>query len=227
MNTAVISNNLLFFFVGAWPNGPLGGIALTLILASSAAILASILGLVWGISLTLIQGWLRRILLAVCELLRAIPVLLLIFWCYFLLPIAFGIDIPGVLTVIAALSLVSGAYLAYTVQSGIRAVPDGQWEAAHASGLNRYQVLRLVILPQALSIVQPSFVNQWVVLVKDTSLAYIVGVAEFTFVASQVNSREQVYPLEVFGFIALVYLLLCTAVQWLGKRVLAGRLGAA
>lgn len=70
MNTAVISNNLLFFFVGAWPNGPLGGIALTLILASSAAILASILGLVWGISLTLSQGWLRRILLAVCALFR-------------------------------------------------------------------------------------------------------------------------------------------------------------
>lgn len=226
MNTAVITQNMAFFLVGSWPAGPLGGIALTLILASSAAVLASILGLGWGILLTLCHGWPRRILLGLCELLRAIPVLLLIFWCYFLLPIAFGIDIPGMLTVIGALSLVSGAYLAYSVQSGIHAVAEGQWEAAQATGLNRWQTLRLIILPQALRIVQPSFVNQWVVLVKDTSLAYIVGVAEFTFVASQVNSREQVYPMEVFGFIAIVYLVLCSSVQWMGKRLLARPLPA-
>ncbi|QLI82988.1 amino acid ABC transporter permease [Chitinibacter fontanus] len=220
MNWTVISDNWLFFLVGAYPYGPLGGLLLTLLLAVGAGILATLLGIGWGLSLTLTSGHIHRLLQSVCEVLRAIPVLLLMFWCFFLLPIVFGIDVPGVLTVIAALALVSGAYLAYAMAAGIAAVPAGQWEAAQASGLSQRQTLRWVVLPQALRIVQPSFVNQWVTLVKDTSLAYIVGVAEFTFVANQVNSREQVYPLEVFGFIALVYLLLCSAVQALGQRLL-------
>lgn len=221
MNTEIISNNLVFFAVGAWPHGGLGGLALTLLLSLGAGIFGSALGLIWGLALSLSRGGFRLGLKAVCELLRAVPVLLLIFWCYFLLPILFGIDVPGVLTVIAALSVVSGAYLAYVVEAGIASIDRGQWEAAKASGLNRRQTLRFVVLPQALRRVQPSFVNQWVILIKDTSLAYIVGVAEFTFVANQVNSREQVYPFEIFAFIAVVYLILCCGAQWLGQRLLA------
>ncbi len=226
MNTEIIANNLVFFAVGAWPHGGIGGLALTLILSLGAGILGSALGLAWGVALTLSRGWILNGLKACCEVLRAIPVLLLIFWCYFLLPILFGIDIPGVLTVIAALSVVSGAYLAKVVATGIASIDRGQWEAAQASGLSYRQALRLVVLPQALRRVQPSFVNQWVILIKDTSLAYIVGVAEFTFVANQVNSREQVYPLEVFAFIAVVYLILCCGAQFLGQRLLARPLPA-
>lgn len=221
MNTEIISNNLLFFAVGAWPYGGLGGLALTLVLSVGAGLLGSLLGLIWGLALSLSRGWLYAGLKAWCEVLRAIPVLLLIFWCYFLLPIVFGIDVPGVLTVIAALSVVSGAYLAYVLAAGIASIDRGQWEAAQASGLSHQQTLRFVVLPQALRSVQPSFVNQWVILIKDTSLAYIVGVAEFTFVANQVNSREQVYPFEVFAFIAVVYLILCSGAQFLGQRLLA------
>ncbi|SMC25736.1 amino acid ABC transporter membrane protein 2, PAAT family [Andreprevotia lacus DSM 23236] len=223
MNTGIVTNNLLFFLVGAWPAGPLGGLALTVLLGAGAGLLASALGLAWGIALAQCRGWLHLALHASSELLRAIPVLLLMFWCYFLLPIVFKVDIPGVLTVLLALALVSGAYLAHAVAAGIAAVPSGQREAALACGLTPRQALRFVLLPQALRTVWPSFVNQCVTLLKDTSLAYIVGVAEFTFVANQVNNREQVYPLEVFSFVALVYLLLCSGVQWLGKRLLAGR----
>jgi polar amino acid transport system permease protein len=226
MNTEIITNNLLFFAIGAWPHGGLGGLALTLILSLGAGIFGSALGLAWGLALSLSRGCLYVSLKALCEVLRAIPVLLLIFWCYFLLPIIFGIDIPGVLTVIAALSVVSGAYLAYVVAVGIASIDRGQWEAAQASGLSHRQALRFVVLPQALRSVQPSFVNQWVILIKDTSLAYIVGVAEFTFVANQVNSREQVYPFEVFAFIAVVYLILCCGAQFLGQRLLARPLAA-
>lgn len=223
MNTGIITNNFHYFLVGAYPDGPLGGLSLTLLLSLAAGVLASLLGLAWGIGLTRLGGLPGRILQATCAVLRAIPALMLIFWCYFLLPIVFGVDIPGLLTVILALGLISGAYLAHAVASGIRAIGQGQWEAGRACGMRDSQVLRFIILPQALRMMRPSFVNQWVTLIKDTSLAYIVGVAEFTFVASQVNSREQVYPLEVFGFVGIVYLILCTSLQWLASRSFAPR----
>jgi polar amino acid transport system permease protein len=77
-----------------------------------------------------------------------------------------------------------------------------------------------VVLPQAVRIMMPSFVNQWVSLVKDTSLAYIVGVPEFTFLANQVNSRLMIYPAQIFVFVGIVYLLLCSALQWIAHRIL-------
>ena len=88
--------------------------------------------------------------------------------------------------------------------------------------LTRWQTVRYVLLPQAIRIMTPSFVNQWVALVKDTSLAYIVGVPELSFVATQVNNRLMVYPAPIFLFVALIYLVLCTsldgAARWLLSR---------
>ncbi|WP_273429119.1 amino acid ABC transporter permease [Chitinibacter tainanensis] len=216
MNWPVITDNWLFFLIGAWPHGPLGGLVQTCLLALGGGALATVLGLASGLALW--AGWGGALLRWGCEFLRAIPVLLLMFWCYFLLPIVFGLDVPGTWTVIVALGLVSGAYLAYAVQAGLQAVPRGQWEAAQASGMRRGQILRWIVLPQALRIIRPSWLNQWVTLVKDTSLAYIVGVADFTLVANQVNSREQVYALEIFLFIGLVYWALCASLQWCGER---------
>jgi polar amino acid transport system permease protein len=86
--------------------------------------------------------------------------------------------------------------------------------------------LRHVLLPQAVRTMTPSFVNQWVSLIKDTSLAYIVGVPEFTFLANQVNSRLMVYPAQIFLFVGLVYLVLCGAFQWAVTRLLAGTFDA-
>ncbi|WP_132650860.1 ABC transporter permease subunit, partial [Pseudomonas aeruginosa] len=89
----------------------------------------------------------------------------------------------------------------------------GQWAAARALGLRPWQVLRLVILPQALPVMLPSFLNQWVSLIKDTSLAYVIGVGELSFVATQVSNRVMVHPTEIFLFVALLYFLLCTSLD--------------
>ena len=75
------------------------------------------------------------------------------------------------------------------------------------------QTLRYVLLPQAMRIMAPSFVNQWVSLVKDSSLAYIVGVGELSFVATQVSNRLMVYPAQIFLFVGFIYLVLCTALD--------------
>ncbi|MGV8698466.1 ABC transporter permease subunit, partial [Pseudomonas aeruginosa] len=79
--------------------------------------------------------------------------------------------------------------------------------------LRPWQVLRLVILPQALPVMLPSFLNQWVSLIKDTSLAYVIGVGELSFVATQVSNRVMVHPTEIFLFVALLYFLLCTSLD--------------
>jgi len=221
-----LRDDLGYLLWGTFPEGPPGGALLTLLLSAGSAIGSAALGLVVGVLLAMLGGWTLALLSTIVGFLRAIPVLMLIFWTYFLLPIVLGISVPGVLSVMAALALVGGAYLGHGVAAGIRAIDRGQWEAAGALGLGRWQALRHVILPQALQMMLPSFINQWVTLVKDSSLAYIVGVGELSFLATQVNARVMVHPTEIFLFIGAVYWLLCTALD-LAARLLARRLQAA
>ncbi|CAM4107355.1 amino acid ABC transporter permease [Kerstersia similis] len=225
MDFSVVANNWLYFLVGAYPYGPLGGLSLTLLLSLLSGVVASILGLLLGMALALGRGPLHGLLTLVIGFLRAIPVLMLIFWVYFLLPMLFDVDIPKLVTVVAALSLIGGAYLAHSVAAGIRSLPAGQWEASRSLGLSLWETLRFVVLPQALPIMAPSFINQWVALIKDTSLAYVVGVAELSFVATQVSNRTMIYPLEIYLFVAFVYFLLCSALEMAANRM-AARYGA-
>lgn len=213
MDWSVFANNLPYLLVGAFPEGPLGGAALTLLLAVASALASAVLGVAGGIALAMVGPVARVPLLLVIGFFRAIPVLMLIFWTFFLLPIVFHVDVPGLAAVVCALSLIGGAYLAHSVHAGILAVGAGQWQAGLSLGLTRMQALRHVLLPQAIRIMAPSFVNQWVTLVKDTSLAYIVGVGELSFVATQVNNRLMVYPVQIFLFVGLIYLVLCTALD--------------
>lgn len=220
MDASVLLDNLPYLLWGDFPDGPLAGAALTLVLASVSAAASGLLGLAGGIALAMASGPLRIALTLGIGFFRAIPVLMLIFWTYFLLPILFGVDVPGLATVAAALSLIGGAYLSHTVYAGIRGVGSAQWQAGLSLGLTRTQTLRHVVLPQALRMMAPSFVNQWISLIKDTSLAYIVGVAELSFVATQVNSRLMVYPAEVFLFVGLIYFVMCAALDKLCTRAL-------
>lgn len=213
MNFAALTDDWLYLLVGTFPEGPPGGALLTLILSSISGVLSAVLGLLLGIALVMAGGWTARLLRTVLGFLRAIPVLMLIFWIYFLLPVLFNVDVPGTVSVVCALSLISGAYLAHSVAAGIRAVPQGQWDAGAALGMTRWQVLRELVLPQALSVMLPSFVNQWVTLIKDSSLAYIVGVGELSFLSTQVNARLMVNPAEVFLFVGGIYWLLCSGLN--------------
>lgn len=212
-------DSLPYLLWGAFPQGQLGGAALTVLLSVGSGIASAVLGLAWGIGLASARGWAKAVLTLVLAFFRAIPVLMLIFWTYFLLPFALGISVPGVLSVMCALSLVGGAYLAHAVNAGIRGVGEGQWAAGLSLGLTRWGTLRFIVLPQALRMMLPSFVNQWVTLVKDSSLAYIVGVGELSFVASQVNARTMVYPAEIFMLVGAIYWLLCTGLDRLANAV--------
>jgi len=218
MDFSVIGDNLSYFLLGAYPDGPLGGAALTLVLSVLSGVIYALLGLLLGVALVMMRGWGRWVLLAVLGFLRAIPVVMLIFWSYFLLPVLFKVDVPALAPVVGALSVIGGAYLAHSVHAGISSLPPGQWAAGKALGLSSWQVLRLIILPQALPMMLPSFLNQWISLIKDTSLAYVIGVGELSFVATQVSNRVMVHPTEIFLFIALVYFVLCSSLDWLAQR---------
>lgn len=221
----VVWDNLPYLLVGAWPNGPLGGAALTLILSALSGVASAVIGLGLGIALAFIRNrWLQGALMSVMAFFRAIPVLMLIFWVYFLLPVVFGFDVPQLFTVVVALSFIGGTYLGHSVYSGIQSLSEGQWNAAAALGMTRWQAMRYVILPQALPMMLPSFINQWISLIKDTSLAYVIGVSELSFVATQVSNRVMVYPAEIYLAVAVIYYLFCASLdvvsQQVGKRYL-------
>ncbi|HEB1983243.1 TPA: amino acid ABC transporter permease [Yersinia enterocolitica] len=217
MDFTIIADNWTYLLWGTFPDGPLGGAALTLLISLLAVVASAILGTALGVALAMSRGVWAAVLAAALGFFRAIPVIMLIFWTYFLLPIVFGVDIPEITTVVCALALIASAYLAHAVKAGIVAIGAGQWQAGLSLGFNRWQVLWFIVLPQALRMMVPSFINQWISLIKDTSLAYIVGVNELTFLATQVNNRSMVYPIEVFLFVALVYFVLCLTLDLLAN----------
>lgn len=219
MTLSVISENVGYLLLGAWPDGPLGGVALTLVLALSSGVASAVLGLALGIALAMAGRRTRNVLSIGLGFFRAVPIVMLIFWTYFLLPILFGVAIPEITTVVAALSLVGGAYLSYAVAAGIEGIGAGQWAAGLALGFTRWQTLCHLVLPQALRVMAPSFVNQWTSLIKDTSLAYVVGVPELSFVAAQVNNRIMVHPMEIFLFVGALYGGLCLTLDRVAARL--------
>lgn len=205
----ILRENWVFFLIGQYPHGPLGGLALTVILAFVCLLLAIPGGLILGVGRVSTIKWIRYPVSGFVFVIRGMPLLMVIFWAYFLVPMALGRNVPGVITIIYALVFFTSAYLAEIIRAGINAVPRGQVEAARSSGLNYVQTMRYIILPQALRNMIPSLVNQFVSLIKDTSLAFIVGINELTYVASQINNRTLTKPAEIFAIIAIIYFVLC------------------
>ncbi|MBN2539570.1 MAG: amino acid ABC transporter permease, partial [Deltaproteobacteria bacterium] len=113
----------------------------------------------------------------------------------------------------------SGAYLAEIVRAGVKAIPPGQMEAATASGLNYFKAMRFVILPQALKMMIPAIVGQFIALFKDTSLAYIIGVFELTTVAQTINNRLMIYPFEIYTTIAVLYFICCYSMSMVARSL--------
>lgn len=209
LDFTVVKDNFTYFMIGRYPDGPLGGLGLTIYLAAASCFLSFWGGLFLGLLNVAKNPVLRTASLGVVNVVRGMPLLMVIFWMYFLVPALLGRPMPENRTVIVALSLFTSAYMSQIVRAGIESVPRGQTEAAKSSGLNHLQIMIYVVLPQGLRNMIPSFVNQFVSLIKDTSLAFIVGVSELTHVGTQINNRSFVFPTEIFLFIALLYFVLC------------------
>jgi polar amino acid transport system permease protein len=216
---SVIWNNAAYFLLGRFPQGTLGGVALTVYLAVMAGILSFGGGLVLGLMNLSGHKIVKTLSLMMVQLIRGMPLLMVIFWMYFLLPALLGHRVEEVWTVIIALALFTSAYMSQIVKAGVESIPKGQTEAALSTGLRPWQVMVRIVLPQGLRNMIPSLVNQFVSMIKDTSLAFIVGVSELTHVATQINNRTIAYPTEIFSFIAVVYFIVCFTLTQFSRRL--------
>jgi polar amino acid transport system permease protein len=205
----LIDTYWLYFLVGQYPEGPLGGLALTVLLSGAALLLAMPLGLLLGIARVSPWRAVRWPVSALVQLVRAVPLLLVVFWVYFFLPAVTGVKTGQATTMLMVLVLFDGIYLAEIVAAGIRALPKGQLESARSLGLSYPQALRRVVLPQTLRNGLPSLVSQLVSTIKATSLGYIIGLSEVSFIATQVNTLVFTQAVEVYLILALTYFILC------------------
>jgi len=170
MHWDVVYNNLDYFLWGAFPKGPLGGLAMSIVLALLGIFGAFWIGLAAGLMRLSRNGFVRWPATVYIEVVRGTPLLMLIFWFYFLAPILFGHTLPAAESALTSFIVFTGAYVAEIVRAGVLSLPRGQMEAARGSGLSHVQAMSHVILPQSLRNMIPSFVNQFVSLTKDTSL---------------------------------------------------------
>ena len=217
-NIAVITDNLDYLLWGRLADGQPGGVLLTLMMALGAAVLALPAGIALAALAWRFPGVIRKGLFIWAELIRGLPLIFVIFWMWYLLPMLTGSDRPGAATVTLALAWFTAAAVMHSVLAGLRALPSGQNEAALSQGFSTQQTLWRVLLPQALRNILPSLVGIFISLLKDTSLAFIVNVPELTTVAGQVNNRVQIYPAAIFIFTGVVYYLLCCSLEQLAKR---------
>jgi len=205
----LIDTYWLYFLVGQYPQGPLGGLALTILLSGAALVLAMPLGLALGIARVSPYRAISLPVAGVVQVVRAVPLLLVLFWVYFFLPALTGVKTSQAATMLIVLVVFDSVYLAEIVAAGMRALPKGQLESARSLGLGYGAALRHVVLPQTLRHGLPSIVNQLVSTIKATSLGYIIGLSEVSFIASQINTLVFTQAVEVYLILALTYFILC------------------
>lgn len=216
---SILQDNWLLLLVGQYPSGPLGGIAATLILSVLGILLAFPLSV--ALALARLSPWraLRWPVVALVYVARGVPLLLIILWVYFLLPLLIGRSVPGFATMLVTLVIYEAAFLSEVVRAGIQALPKGQMDAARALGHGHLGAMRYVILPQALVNMIPAILSQFVSTIKETTLGYVINVPELTFAAGQINNRLLTKPFEVYFLLAITYFVVCWSLTALANLI--------
>jgi len=219
----IIQTYGLYYLIGQYPNGPLGGLLMTLILAASALVLAFPVGVVLALCRISPFAILRVPVTGMVYVLRGTPLLMVIFWAYFLLPTLTGQRTDQFGTMLVALVIFDGVYLAEIIRAGILGLPRGQMESSRSLGFSYLSTMLLVILPQAFRNMLPSLVNQFVSTIKETSLGYIISLSEVSFVASQISAQLPTKPIEIYALLGLTYFVMCFSLSrfayWLEKHL--------
>ncbi|PLR34706.1 amino acid ABC transporter permease [Chimaeribacter californicus] len=215
----ILHDNGLLLLMGQYPSGPLGGVLCTLLISVLAVLLAFPVGVLLGLARLSPWRWLSWPAACWVYLLRGIPLMMVVFWTYFCVPLLIGHTISGFTTMLCTLVIYESAYIAEIVRGGIQALPSGQYEASRALGMGHMKTLRLVILPQALFNTLPSLVSQLVSIIKDSTLGYVINVPELTYAANQVSNQLLTKPFQVFAIVALSYYIICYSLTWLANRL--------
>jgi glutamate/aspartate transport system permease protein len=213
LDWVVIQNNLPFLMQGL-----LTTFQLALVAISGGLLLGILVGMARLSSIRIIYYPAT----AFVNLMRSLPLILVIFWFYFLVPVIAGRPMGDFFSACVAFVVFEAAYFAEIVRAGIQSISSGQVQAAYSTGFNYGETMRYIIVPQALRNMVPSLLTQAVVVFQDTSLAYVIGLKEFLRSASIVDAREM-RSLELYAFVGVVYFLVCFAMSKLSKRLEAKR----
>ena len=205
----ILIHNAHFLLLGQYPNGPVGGLALTLILALLGLAFAFPLGVLLALCRVSPYRLLSVPSTVLVYIVRGVPLVMLVFWSYFLVPGLIGHLVSAFTTLVVTLVIYQAAYLSEIVRAGIESLPKGQTESARPLGMSYGATMRHVILPQALYNMLPSILSQCVSTVKDTSIGYVISVQEMTFSAQQINASLLTKPFQVFFILALTYFVVC------------------
>jgi glutamate transport system permease protein len=200
------------------------GLIATLRAAGIAAVLALVFGALCAAARLSDHAALRVPATWIVELFRAIPLLILIFFFYYV-PLQYHLHLGTLWALVFGLTLYNGSVLAEIFRAGILAVPRGQSEAAYALGLRKSQVMRLILLPQAVRAMLPAIVSQLVVLLKDTALGFIITYPELLYAAKQIGGRGSFdFPyVAAYLIVAMIYISICGVLSifayWLQRRM--------
>lgn len=194
----------------------MGGLGETLILTLVGIICATILGVLIGLLGVMPNHFAQGVATTFIYVFRGLPLLVLALFVYTGVPSLTGTKIPAFIAGIITLTLNEGAYTAAFVQGGIKAVAPGQMEAARSLGLPWAKAMRRVILPQGLKIMVPSFINQFIITLKDTSILSVIGLLELTQTGKIIIARNM-EGFKIWTMVALIYLIIITALTWLSQ----------
>ena len=196
----------------------LSGFTTTIFISIVSISLSIVLGLIVAIPSLAKNKFLTYLNIGYVEIVRAIPLLVLILWIYYGLPIMTGISFSPFVSGIIALSISESAFQAEIFRAGINSIRKPQWEAGSSLGLNFFRKLRLVILPQAIRNILPAIGNQFVYVLKMSSLVSIIGIGDLTRKANELVVTTY-RPLEIYTFLILEYLILILIVSFLVRRL--------
>ena len=200
----------------------LKGLGFTILYTVGSIVFGLIIGLLVGL-LRLSKSWLVNVpLIAYIEAFRCTPLLVQIIWFYYAFPVLVGVDIPAYAAGMLVLSLYTGAFYAEIFRGGVISIERGQWDAARAIGMRHIQVLRRVILPQAVKRMIPPFINQSIIQLKNTSLVSTIAVADLLYQGQLITSATY-RPLETYTTVALIYFAILFPLT-LGAQVVERRL---
>ena len=209
--------NLRWFLIGGFPQNVLGGLALNLVVGTLAFVFSFVLG--HFIALGRVGGVrpVRWACTCYIELVRSVPLVIVLFWFYFSLPILLQARPSPFWSALLALTAYAAAYQAEFIRSGIKGVAIGEIEAARSLGMSRPQVLLLVVLPQAHRRMIPTYASYFTSIFKDSSVLYIVGLVELLQAGLIVAERHPGRMLDIYLTVATLFFIVCSCANWLSQ----------
>lgn len=210
---SIITRNMDVFIDGALK---------TLEISALALLFAIPIGIIFGLGRISRNRFIRLISTIYVEVMRGIPLLVLLFWIFFVL--GQFIKLGPYWSAVIGLAIFSGAFIAEIVRSGIQGVPKGQMEAARSTGMSYTSAMRYIVLPQAFRRVLPPLASQFIILIKDSSLISVISATDLTLNAKNLVATS-FRSLEVWSFVAIIYLImtfsLSLIIRYFEKKLLS------